>query len=109
MKGQSLPTQTIAIIIIVLIVLAGVVIFFYLYYSKGRGITGTQTTYSKCKTICMNVQADINNGQCPLANETAVDYWNDSSKLCYSYTCKLTLNNGNLVVLPNGKIPRSGC
>ena len=108
MKGQSLPMQTIAIIIIVLIVLAGVVIFFYLYYSKGRGITGTQTNYSNCKTICMNVQADISNGECQKASTLESQYWG-SGKPCNQYTCKVTLSSGSEVTLNGNAVPSSGC
>ncbi len=86
MKSQSMPMQTIALIIIVLVVLAGVVIFFYIYYSKGKGITGTQTSYSKCKTICMEIQAAVTNGDTQNC-QNLVSKWNSN---CASYSCKIT-------------------
>ena len=89
MKAQGMPMQTIALIIIVIIVLAGVAIFFFVYFGKSRNVVSSQTTYSKCKNLCMNAQSDIEIGDWSGFSKIKNNFTNGG---CKNYNCEVTIN-----------------
>ena len=96
MKSQGMPMQTIALIIIIIIVLAGVAIFFFVYFGKGKGVVGTQTSYSKCKNLCMKAQSDMSLGSSDACNDfsNVKTEYNSPNTHCSTVPCQITKKDG---------------